>query len=103
MAGVPLNQPYEVYHGKIMASIQASEEFAAMPTRLQQIKTAVQICAGLIIASDTQDGQMRAIVQKQLERTFTDLDMITPIYKEIVSIMIKFNNLITSGITKVAG
>lgn len=102
MAGVPLNQPYEIYHGKIMTSIQASEEFAAMPARLQQIKTAVQLCAGLIIASDTQQGQFRAVVQKQLERTFSDIDMITPIYKEIDSIMVKFNNLITSGIAKVA-
>lgn len=101
-AGVPLNQPYEIYHGKIMTSIQGSEEFQAMAPRLKEIKTAVQICAGLIIASDTQDAAMRKIVRDQLERTFTDIDTITPIYKEIDSIMIKFNNLITSGITKVS-
>ena len=99
--GVPLNQPYEIYHGKIMAQIQGSEEYEQMPLKQRQIKIAVQICAGLVVASDTQNGGFRPIVQQQLERTFTDIDMITPIYKEIDLIMTKFHALITSGIAKV--
>lgn len=101
IAGVPLNQPYSVYHGKIMSAITAQELESPMPVRLRQIKTAVQLCAAIVIACDTQDANMRNVVMAELEKTFSDVDTITPIYVEIDSIMRKFQALLTSGMGKV--
>lgn len=96
MASVPLNQPYAIYHGKIMEAISAQELIEPMPTRMRQVKTAVQLCAAIIIANDTQDANMRNIVHSELEKTFADVDMITPIYVEIDSIMVKFHRLLNT-------
>lgn len=101
IASVPLNQPYAIYHGKIMEAIQAQELASPMPVRLHQVKTAVQLCGAIVIASDTQDANMRNVVMAELEKTFSDVDQITPIYVEIDSIMTKFHALITSGMGKV--
>lgn len=101
IAGVPLNQPYASYHEKIMSSIETQEIQTPLDPRLRPIKTAVQLCGAIVIASDTQDANMRNIVMSELEKTYSDIDTITPIYREIDSIMIKFHDLTTSGTQKV--
>ena len=101
IAGVALNQPYAIYHDKIMYAIQHQELTTPMIPRLREVKTAVQLCAAVIVASDTQDANMRNVVMAQLERTFADLDKITPIYIEMDSILGKFNNLVNTRSTKV--
>lgn len=97
IAGVPLDSPYAIYHEKIMQAIQAQELVQPMMPRLRQVKTAVQLCAAIVVACDTQDANMRNIVMAELEKTYTDLDTITPIYIEIDSIMTKFHALMNTG------
>lgn len=96
MASVPLNQPYAIYHGKIMEAIAHEESVQPMAPRLRQVKTAVQLCGAIIVACDTQDANMRNIVHAELEKTYSDVDTITPIYVEIDSIMTKFHNLLNT-------
>jgi len=100
IASVPLNQPYKTYHVKIMQAIQAQELASPMMPRLRQVKTAVQLCAAVIVACDTQDANMRNVVMAELEKTYSDIDAITPIYVEIDSIMNKFHALMNSGMGK---
>lgn len=100
IASVPLNQPFKTYYVKIMQAIQAEELVSPMMPRLRQVKTAVQLCAAIIVACDTQDANMRNVVMAELEKTYSDIDAITPIYVEIDSIMNKFHALMNSGMGK---
>ena len=103
MNGVPLRAPYASYHEKIMSAIEIQQTNDPMPIRLRQIKTAVQLCGAIIVASDTQDANWRNLVKEELSKTYTDIDIVTPIYLEIDSIMVKFHQLEMSGTKRGGG